>query len=345
MTTRVWPGRETKRVALQSSATRRVAMQSSAFLSRRLRFGSVPSTNDIVRTWLAEGTPEVCVAVADEQTAGRGRSGRAWVAPSGAALLLSLGFRPSYLTPDRLWRLSAVVALAMIDAAEDLAGLPAGMLKLKWPNDIVVEVPAGEAPAGEVPAGEAPAGEVPAGEAPAGETPDGGLRKVAGLLGESGGVGTAAPVAVIGIGINVDWPRDQFPAELSDSMTSLREASRGRPVSAEGLLEAFLSHLEPRVVGLRDGHFDVAGWHDRQITTGRVVRIDMPDGSSQVVKAVGVDGATGALLVADAEETADGAERELLVGEVVHVRLNADRRNPAGEAPAGEASAVEGVTN
>ena len=344
MTTRDWPGRETKRVALQSSAPRRVAMQSSAprrvamqssaFLSRRQQFGLVPSTNDIVRTWLADGTAEVCLAVADEQTAGRGRSGRVWVAPSGAALLLSLGFRPSYLAPDRLWRLSAVVALAMIDAAEDLAGLPAGMLKLKWPNDIVVEVPAGEAPAGEAPAGEASGG------AP---------RKVAGVLGESGGVGTAAPVAVIGIGINVDWPRDQFPAELADSMTSLREASRGRPVSAEGLLEAFLSHLEPRVVGLRDGHFDVAGWHDRQITTGRVVRIDMPDGSSQVVKAVGVDGATGALLVADVEETADGAERELLVGEVVHVRLNADPRNPAGPAPAGpapagEAPAGDGVT-
>ena len=305
MTTRDWPGRATTNVA---------------FLSRRERFRSVPSTNDIVRTWLAEGTAEVCLAVADEQTAGRGRSGRAWVTPSGTALLLSLGFRPSYLAPDRAWRLSAVVALAMIDAAEDLAGLPAGMLKLKWPNDIVVEAPAGEAPGG-------------------------GLRKVAGLLGESEGIGTADPLAVMGIGMNVDWPRDQFPAELADSMTSLREASRGRPVSAEGLLEAFLSHLEPRVLGLRDGHFDVAGWHDRQITTGRVVRIDMPDGSSQVVRAVGVDGATGALLVVDVEETADGAERELLVGEVVHVRLDADRQDAAAPTPAVEAPAGEGVTN
>lgn len=274
-------------------------MTNAVLLSRRERFRSVPSTNDIVRTWLTEGTPEVCLAVADEQTAGRGRFGRAWVAPSGAALLLSLGFRPSYLAPDRAWRLSAVVALAMIDAAEDLAGLPGGMLKLKWPNDIVVEAP------------------------------DGGLHKVAGLLGESEGVGTADPLAVIGIGTNVDWPRDQFPAELVDSMTSLRETSRGRPVSAESLLETFLSHLEPRVLGLRDGHFDVAGWHDRQITTGRVVRIDTPDASSQVVRAVGVDGATGALLVADVEEAGDGAERELLVGEVVHVRLDADRGDPA----------------
>jgi len=181
-------------------------------------------------------------------------------------------------------------------------------------------------------------------EAPAGEAPDGGLRKIAGLLGESEGIGTADPLAVIGIGMNVDWPRDQFPAELADSMTSLREASRGRPVSAEGLLEAFLSHLEPRVLGLRDGHFDVAGWHDRQITTGRVVRIDMPDGSSEVVKAVGVDGATGALLVADEREPAGAAERELLAGEVVHVRMDADGPAPAAaaaEAPAAPAAAGE----
>jgi BirA family biotin operon repressor/biotin-[acetyl-CoA-carboxylase] ligase len=281
VTTRDWPGRATTNVA---------------FLSRHERFQSVTSTNDIVRTWLTEGAVEVCLAVADEQTAGRGRSGRAWVAPSGTALLLSLGFRPSYLAPDRAWRLSAVVALAMIDAAEDLAGLPIGMLKLKWPNDIVIEVPSGNAP-------------------------NGGLRKVAGILGESVGAGTADPLVVIGIGTNVDWPRALFPAELADSMTSLREASRGQPVSAEGLLDGFLSHLEPRAVGLRDGHFDVAGWHDRQITTGRVVHIDMPDGSSQVVKAVGVDGATGALLVTDVDETAAAAERELLAGEVTHVRL------------------------
>ncbi len=137
---------------------------SVAFLSRHERFRSVPSTNDIVRAWMTEGTPEVCLAVADEQTAGRGRSGRSWVAPAGAALLLSLGFEPTYLEPDRLWRLAAVVALAMADAAEEAAGLPIGMLKLKWPNDIVVE---------------------------AARRPPAGVRKVAGVLGESEGAGTA----------------------------------------------------------------------------------------------------------------------------------------------------------
>jgi BirA family biotin operon repressor/biotin-[acetyl-CoA-carboxylase] ligase len=262
------------------------------FLSRHERFRSVPSTNDIVRTWMTEGTPEVCLAVADEQTAGRGRSGRSWVAPSGTALLASLGFEPTYAEPDRLWRLAAIVALAMADAAEEVSGLPIGRLKLKWPNDIVVE--AGGAPAG--------------------------VRKVAGLLGESEGVGTADVRAVVGIGVNADWPRDAFPAELAEEMSSLREVSGGLAIDSNALLDAFLLRLEPRVLALRDGHFDVSGWHARQVTTGRTVRIDMPDGETEEARGVGVDGASGALIVEDA----DGGERELLVGEVTHVRLAAD---------------------
>jgi BirA family biotin operon repressor/biotin-[acetyl-CoA-carboxylase] ligase len=296
---------------------------SPEFPSRNERFRSVPSTNDIVRAWLTEGTPEVCLAVTDEQTAGRGRSGRTWVAPSGTALLLSLGFRPVYLEPDRLWRLAAIVALAMADAAEEAAGLPIGRLRLKWPNDIVVE--ARRAP--------------------------GGVRKVAGVLGESEGAGTADVTAVVGIGINNNWRRNEFPADLVDVMTSLREVSHGREVETGALLEAFVERLEPRLLALRDGHFDVAGWHDRQVTTGRVVRIELPGGETRQAMAVGVDGATGALLIEDES----GSESELLAGEVVHVRFAPEDEAPtegASEAVAGGAAAAAeavsgggGVTN
>lgn len=262
---------------------------SVGFLSRHERFPSVGSTNDIVRGWMAAGTPEVSLAVAGEQTAGRGRSGRNWVAPEGAALLLSLGFRPGYLAPDRLWRLAAIVALGMCDAAEAVAGLPDGRLRLKWPNDIVADTPAG-------------------------------VRKLAGVLGETAGAGTPEPVAIVGIGINADWPRDRFPAELAETMSSLREVSGGRPIDTDELLEAFVLRLEPRILGLRDGHFDVAGWHARQITTGRTVELLMPDGRSERTRAVGVDGTSGALLV----EGADGdlTEREVMFGEVAHVRID-----------------------
>jgi BirA family transcriptional regulator, biotin operon repressor / biotin---[acetyl-CoA-carboxylase] ligase len=292
------PGVDTRRDTTHGVGER----PSGPLVSRRERFRSVASTNDVVRGWLIGGTPEVCLAVADEQTAGRGRSGRSWVAPDGAALLLSLGFRPSYLPADRLWRLAAIVSLAMADAAEEVAGLAVGKLRLKWPNDLVVDAPRNER------GGAAPG--------PSGST---GVLKVAGILGETEGIGGDDPIAIVGIGTNAGWRRADFPSELSDSMTSLAELSGGRPFEREGLLEAFLEHLEPRLLALRDGHFDVAGWHDRQITTGRMVRLVGSGGAVEEVRAVGVDGASGALLVED--PGTPGREREVLAGEIVHIRL------------------------
>ena len=282
------------------------SLERPAFLSRLERFGSIPSTNDVVRSWLAAGTAEVCAAVAGEQTAGRGRSGRTWTAPPGAGLLLSLGFRPSYLVPDRFWRLGAIVALAMADAAEDSCGLRAGTIRLKWPNDLVVEAAAEGAGVRAVEAGS--------------------LRKLGGVLGEAEDAGTAYPRVVVGLGVNADWARTEFPAELAGSMTSLREVSGGRPVDRDALLEEFLLRLEARYLALQVGRFDVASWHERQVTTGRRVSLEGPGGAVHEALAVGVDGATGALMVQDA----GGGEREILAGEVVHVRLAEPRAERGG---------------
>ncbi|OGO59424.1 MAG: biotin--[acetyl-CoA-carboxylase] ligase [Chloroflexi bacterium RBG_16_72_14] len=287
------------------------------FLARVERFERVGSTNDVVRDWLDQGTPEVCVAVAGEQTAGRGRHGRAWQAPLGAALLASIGFRPGWLAPDRAWRLSAIVALAMCDAAEDAAGLPVGSIRLKWPNDLVVETAGPRALL---------TGVRDADEAAARLGAPLSLRKLAGVLGESDGLGTANPRVVVGIGINADWVADDFPNGLAGSMTSLREAAGGRPIDPAALLDGFLDRLEARTAALRTGYFDHAGWVERQATTGRLVSLEALDpaaaGPSAPVRALGVDAGTGALVVEDA--AAPSRERLVHAGEVVHVRLAAE---------------------
>jgi len=72
-----------------------------------------------------------CASCGDEQTAGRGRDRRVWVAPPDAALLVSLGFRPTWLAPGQVWRLAAVASLAMAEAAETTAGLRPGTIRLK----------------------------------------------------------------------------------------------------------------------------------------------------------------------------------------------------------------------
>jgi BirA family biotin operon repressor/biotin-[acetyl-CoA-carboxylase] ligase len=274
------------------------------FLGRQERFASVGSTNDVVRDWLAAGVPEVALAVADEQTAGRGRDGRSWIAPAGAALLLSLGFRPTWLPAGQAWRLAATTSLAMADAAEEIAGLPDRAIRLKWPNDLVIETDGLAVPV-----------------APAEATE---VRKVAGVLGETEGLGTDDPRVVVGLGLDTDWAAADFPPELADTMTSLREASHGRPIDHVALLDAFLGRLEVRIEALRGGRFDVADWTERQLTTGRDVTLTDPDGSSRVVRALGVDAASGALVIA--EDAAPGGERTVVVGEIRHVRLV-----PAGE--------------
>ena len=223
--------------------------------------GQVGSTNDVVRDWLRAGTAEVCVAVADEQTAGRGRNGRTWTAPAGTALLCSLGFRPSWLAPDRTWQLAAIVALAMAAAAEDVSGMEPGTIRLKWPNDLVIE---GEA----------------------------GVRKVAGVLGETDGLGTSDPRAVIGIGMNTAWQRSDFPPEIAKDMTSLAEASGRGDLDRRTLLDAFLGLVESGVRALQAGRFDAGAWADRQLTSGRPVRLELPDGTIETVLATGVDSYT-----------------------------------------------------
>lgn len=278
------------------------------FLSRQERFPVVGSTNDVVRGWLAEGTPEVCLAVADEQSAGRGRDGRRWVAPPGAALLLSLGFRPTWLAPTQVWRLAATISLAMADAAEEVAGLPDRAIRLKWPNDLVIETIGLAVPI-----------------APQVATD---VRKVAGVLGESEGLGSDDPRVVIGLGLDTDWAAADFPADLADTMTSLREASHGRPIDHVALLDAFLGRLEVRLAALRGGRFDIADWAGRQLTTGRPVMLVDPAGVGTTVRALGVDAASGALVVEDG--TSPDGERLVVVGEIRHVRLPETPISPVG---------------
>jgi BirA family biotin operon repressor/biotin-[acetyl-CoA-carboxylase] ligase len=263
------------------------------FLARREHLARVGSTNDVVRDWLADGTPEVCLLVADEQTLGRGRDGRNWVAPPDAALLVSLGFRPSWLPPAQIWRLAAVASVAMAEAAETAAGLPAGTVKLKWPNDLVVAM--------------------------RDESGPGGVRKIGGVLGETTGLGTADPRAVIGLGVNADWAAAEFPNDIAATMTSLRELA-GRRIERDDLLAVFEVYVEPLVGALRAGRFDGASWAARQVTTGREVRLETAEGI-ETVRATGVDPLTGALIVADPGTARD--DRRILVGEVTHVRLGA----------------------
>jgi BirA family transcriptional regulator, biotin operon repressor / biotin---[acetyl-CoA-carboxylase] ligase len=220
------------------------------------------------------------VALAEHQSAGRGRLGRRWQAPAGANLLLSVLLRPNLPAGDRHLA-SAVVALAAADAVQAELGVT---LSIKWPNDLLAR--------------------------------DG--RKVAGVLAEADvASGPATAPIVVGIGLNVNWPvvDNDLPEELVGRATSLCQ-QLGRPVDRLELADAVLEALEPRVEALDSplGRSEQAADLRRLCSTiGTEVSVELA-GEHLVGKATDVT-AEGHLQVEVA-----GAIRTVVAGDVVHLR-------------------------
>jgi len=95
----------------------------------RIHVESCESTQALLDPSMAEGT----VAVADVQTAGRGRLGRTWEAPPRSAVLASVLLRPP--AGRLLPQLALVAGVAVADALEELTGLS---VQIKWPNDVML---------------------------------------------------------------------------------------------------------------------------------------------------------------------------------------------------------------
>jgi BirA family biotin operon repressor/biotin-[acetyl-CoA-carboxylase] ligase len=97
-------------------------------------YASVPSTQTLARSWAEAGAPEGALVLADHQTEGRGRRGRAWTAGPGTALLLSVVLRPQ-LPVSRWPEIPLAAGCAVAESLEVAAGVAAS---LKWPNDVLV---------------------------------------------------------------------------------------------------------------------------------------------------------------------------------------------------------------
>ncbi|MEX0800123.1 MAG: biotin--[acetyl-CoA-carboxylase] ligase [Dehalococcoidia bacterium] len=102
------------------------------FVGRRLIYLTrTTSTMNVARAEAANNAPDGAAVLAEEQTAGRGRLGRAWVAPPGVNIYVTVIMRPP---ADKLRVLSIVAPLAVADALEAAAGLSS---TFKWPNDVL----------------------------------------------------------------------------------------------------------------------------------------------------------------------------------------------------------------
>lgn len=91
------------------------------------------STNLWIKRLAEEGAPHGTLALAEFQSAGRGRLGRSWQAPEGSSVMMSLLLRPEF-EPQYASMLTLVMGLAVAQAVEKLGFAPS----IKWPNDVVL---------------------------------------------------------------------------------------------------------------------------------------------------------------------------------------------------------------
>jgi BirA family biotin operon repressor/biotin-[acetyl-CoA-carboxylase] ligase len=225
--------------AVTSDEWRRAADPGRRIGSRVEHHATIASTNDRAWQLLADGQPDGLAVVADLQTAGRGRRGRAWSSPAGVNLMTSVALRPR-LPAARAGLLGIAAALAVRDACRAI--VPAARLLVKWPNDVVAD--------------------------------DG--RKVAGLLLETALDGERLSQAVIGMGINANWAAADMPAELRDRAVSLCELA-GAEVPRVALLRALLDALDGEVAALERGESPLPRLEHSSALLGSEVSVDLGD--------------------------------------------------------------------
>ena len=97
-------------------------------------FEVTDSTNQRIYDFAEKGREEGLLAVAEEQTGGKGRRGRSWVSPPGTGIWMSLLLRPK-VEPQKASMVTIVAALAMTKAMEKITGME---IRIKWPNDVVL---------------------------------------------------------------------------------------------------------------------------------------------------------------------------------------------------------------
>ncbi len=143
-------------------------------------YPTVTSTNIIAREKAMNGMPEGYVIFANTQTEGRGRKDRPFFSPCGTGIYMSILFRPVQYSLQEAIKLTSMTAVAVCEAIEAVSGAKA---KIKWVNDVYV------------------AG-----------------KKVCGILTEAscGLEDGRLEYVVVGIGINVTPPNEEFPNELKN---------------------------------------------------------------------------------------------------------------------------------
>ena len=284
------------------------------------------STQDDLRSALrgpeAEAWPHLSALRALRQTAGRGRSGRAWVTPDDGALLVSVVLRP--LVPARLLTWMPLLAgLAVRDTLEPFVRGRGWRMGTKWPNDVVA-VPESSTVVAPVPGWA-------------------GTRKIAGVLSElvtpepsegctaqlpvadEGPAGRdEAPTVILGIGVNIGQEVDDLPVAWAGSLRTLGAVDADGDSAHAAVAEVVLNAIGHQLVRRLEQWEEVCGDVDagdgalgRELraaltTLGQHVSVQAPDGE---LSGLAVD-VTPALVLRN-----QAGDTEVRAGDVTLVRV------------------------
>jgi BirA family biotin operon repressor/biotin-[acetyl-CoA-carboxylase] ligase len=245
------------------------------------------STNVDLVARARRGEAPGLVLATDDQTAGRGRLARRWIAAPRSSLAVSVLLAPT--VPARRWGwLPLLAGVCVVRVLTRVAGLPA---VLKWPNDVLVPVP--------------------------GRERDEGYRKVCGILAEVVAGPDGARSVVLGTGLNISQTPEELPVPQATSLYLAGAATTDR----DPVLRAYLRQLatdlrawevadgDPRRSGLG------AAYREACATIGRRVEVHLPGAEPLTGVCEGVDD-DGRLLVRDGSAT----DHALAAGDVVHLR-------------------------
>lgn len=249
---------------------------------------ALSSTNSEALSLAHAGAVHGTVVVAESQSSGRGRHGRPWFSPSGTNLYCSVvvrGIGPGLSLSEWLSWVPLTSALAVAEAVQDAAAIS---LSLKWPNDLLLHE-----------------------------------RKVGGLLCESFLASAADPIVVIGIGLNVNVPREAFPEELQPIAASLLEVSR-QPIDRNRLIARLLLELEQSLDELRSyGPARLRrAYTTRCITLGRRVRVLLGDEHELIgtAETISADGALQVRPLPRSSATQPPPLIDIRAADVIHLR-------------------------
>ncbi|MFS0645030.1 biotin--[acetyl-CoA-carboxylase] ligase [Siminovitchia sp. 179-K 8D1 HS] len=222
-------------------------------------YESVESTQKEAHRLAYEGAPEGTIVVSEEQRKGRGRLGRDWSSLPQRGIWMSMIVRPD-LPPQKAPQFTLITAVAAANAIDDVTGL---YPEIKWPNDILING-----------------------------------KKVVGILTELQAEADKISSLIIGVGMNVNHGRDDFPESVRKTATSL-SIEKGNQVSRAKVIQAFLKHFEKYYqLYLEKGFAPIKIlWETYAVSIGKVIAATTVTGKI-VGRALGIT-ENGVLLVED----------------------------------------------